>query len=191
MVRRPVGAFSATLHPFETGARLLAQLDYGRSGGYGEIQILDGLQLYGNQWTVADAPVPPWMTGFVIPAGAGNAQWFMNKLETSAAYNATAAGGRSSWYTLQRDDDHRRLALAPERSACRTRRRSSSACSPPAQAALLPGQNDIVNGNATLLLIPSITTGYDGVRALPEKDWSNPTDAVISGDLPRVITSAY
>lgn len=177
------GAFSSSFPWAATAVRTVAQLSVARDGNFQPIQLLDILKPDATTWTVASAPLPPWLqtsvvstvdrTGSISMSGTGRYDAAVVHIEWQ---HLVAGAVIVSRWTFVLPPGMMTFAFP---------------ALPSELAAVLPPPADQYTTEAHLIQIPSLA-GYDALRAIPEADLMCPDTLVPDCSLrtaqfPRVV----
>jgi hypothetical protein len=181
------GAFTGMTVIAPTGEGSLGQLGLERQGEFDETLLLDHLASNATTWTVADAPLTPWMSNFVVNAPTRSLEWF--PIKTTGASTMDGVVATLEW-------QHQTMVSGTTTSIPFT----WNVIMPPEVTAFdlptlpapfdvdLPQPEDFMGGTIRLLEIPS-STGYDAFRAVPERNLVCPECAVRSGEIARIVAT--
>ena len=159
------------------------------NGNIGNTFIYDAVTS-STAWNIDTPVLTPWVTATLAPAASNEMLWFAES--TPNATRADVAVMELYWshtdttvtpnVTTNYDWT---IFLPPDVTTLQF------PSFPAAAGMVLPGSTDYIyfNNGTMLIQVPSLTNGYDGIRALPERDLKCPECAVITGDVTRIITN--
>jgi hypothetical protein len=174
------GAGTITFPWVNTGERTLSYLTMSRNGSYYQMQILDAINALNV--TAASPQLPPWNQGGIAGAAERKVEFLAAGPTTHSGnviilYWSHTVGANTSQFTWT-------FITPPEVSSFDMPKLPAifDDTQPKPEDGVYP---QFIAG----LEIPSLTNGYDGMRALPEAELTCPACAVRLNLLPRVIYS--